>query len=446
MRLAQSTHVSGASRARHYPGVPEGNLVRQSVARYFASALIAIVVISVLGVFAFRRIGENEAIHDAKDQTRASAFWAIDPKLIDRVLESDRKALSDLDRLVRTRILRGSSVVRVKIWNRAGEIVYSDEPRLIGARYRIPPDEQDEFMSSNIDAEVSDLAKPENRFERNFGKLLEVYAGLVTPSGKHVRYEEYYRSSFISARGDRIFHQFGYIGLTALILLALIQLPLAWQLAHRVQRAQRERMQLLQRAVDASDRERRRIAADLHDGVVQDLAGVSYSLAAASSIAPPDLAPALEEAASGTRQGIRELRSLLVEIYPPELHRQGLEHALRDLLAPCTRRGLETHLEMDGAGELAPEVEALFFRATQEALRNVMKHAGAKHVDVEVERTNGRSALIVRDDGRGFDPSMRPEGHFGLRILRDLAREAGGDLTLESAPTLGTTLRLEVEA
>ncbi len=426
--------------------MPETNLVWQSVARYFASALIAIVVISALGVFAFRRIGENEAIHDAKDQTRASAFWAIDPKLIDRVLASDRKALSDLDRLVRRRILRGSSVVRVKIWNRAGEIVYSDEPRLIGARYPIPPDEQDEFMRSNIEAEVSDLSKPENRFERNFGKLLEVYAGLVTPSGKHVRYEEYYRSSFISARGDRIFHEFGYIGLTALILLALIQLPLAWQLAHRVQRAQRERMELLQRAVEASDRERRRIAADLHDGVVQDLAGVSYSLAAASSIAPPDLAPALEEAASGTRQGIRELRSLLVEIYPPELHRQGLEHAIRDLLAPCTRRGLETRFEMDGAGELSPEVEALFFRATQEALRNVMKHAGAKHVDVGIERMDGRAALIVRDDGRGFDPSARPEGHFGLRILRDLAREAGGDLTLESAPMQGTTLRVEVEA
>ena len=283
--------------------MPERNLVWQSVARYFASALIAIVVISALGVFAFRRIGENEAIHDAKDQTRASAFWAIDPKLIDRVLESDRKALADLDRLVRTRILRDSSVVRVKIWNRAGEIVYSDEPRLIGARYPIPPDEQDEFMSSNIEAEVSDLSKPENRFERNFGKLLEVYAALTTPSGKHVRYEEYYRSSFIAARGNRIFHQLGYIGLVALILLALIQLPLAWQLAHRVQRAQRERMELLQRAVDASDRERRRIAADLHDGVVQDLAGVSYSLAAASSIAPPDLAPALEEAAVGHAAG-----------------------------------------------------------------------------------------------------------------------------------------------
>jgi signal transduction histidine kinase len=426
--------------------VGERHLVRQSLARYVVSALAAIIVISVLGVVAFRRLGEDEAIRDAKDQTRASAFWAIDPSLIDRVLDGDNQALARLDAVVRLRILRGSSVVRVKIWDQTGRIVYSDEARLIGATYAIPPDERDDFMSSKIDAEVSDLTKPENRFERNFGKLLEVYAGLVTPSGRHVRYEEYYRSSFISARGQRIFHQYGYIAFGALILLALIQLPLAWQLAHRVQRAQRDRMELLQRAVDASDRERRRIAGDLHDGVVQDLAGVSYSLAAASSMAPPDLAPALEDAAAGTRQGIRELRSLIVDIYPPELQRQGLEHAVRDLLAPCSRKGLETSIDLDGARELPPEVEALFFRTTQEALRNVMKHAGAKHIDVAVVRTNGHATLTVRDDGRGFDPASRPDGHFGLRILSDLARERGGDLSVDSAPGRGTTVRVEAPA
>jgi two-component system, NarL family, sensor kinase len=438
--------VSDASRGRHYFGVPEGNPVWQSVVRYVASALIAVVVISVLGVLAFRRLGQEEAIRDAKDQTRASAFWAIDPKLIDRVLGNDRQALAELDRLVRARILTGSSVVRVKIWDQAGDIVYSDEPRLIGARYAIPPDERDEFTTSTIDAEVSDLSKPENRFERSFGKLLEVYVGLTTPSGKHVRYEEYYRSSFIDARGRRIFREFGYIALASLILLALIQLPLAWQLAHRVQRAQRERVKLLQDAVDASDRERRRIAADLHDGVVQHLAGVSYSLSAAASSAPPDLAPALNEAAAETRQGIRELRSLLVEIYPPELHRQGLEHALRDLLAPCARKGLDTSLDLDGVGELSPEVEALFFRAAQEALRNVLKHAGARHVDVNVTRENGRAMLTVHDDGQGFDPSSRPEGHFGLRLLGDLAREQGGDVRIESSPGGGTTIRVEAPA
>jgi two-component system, NarL family, sensor kinase len=426
--------------------VPESSPVRESLVRFIVSALVAILVISVLGVLVFRRLGEDEAVRDAKDQTRASAFWAVDPALLDQVLDEDKQALRKLDRLVRTRILQNSSVVRVKIWAPSGRIIYSDEPRLIGARYAIPPDERDEFMSSNIEAEVSDLSKPENRFERSFGKLLEVYAGLTTPSGRHVRYEEYFRSSFISARGQRIFNEFGYIALAALILFALIQLPLAWQLAHRVQRAQRERADLLQQAVDASDRERRRIAADLHDGVVQDLAGVSYSLSAVANSAPPDLAPALEEIASETRQGIRELRSLLVEIYPPELHRQGLEHALRDLLAPCTRKGLDTNLDLDGVDDLPPEVEALFFRSTQEALRNVLKHAAARRVDVSVTRENGRAMLTIHDDGRGFDPSSRPEGHFGLRVLRDLARERGGDVRIESTPGSGTTIRVEAEA
>jgi two-component system, NarL family, sensor kinase len=426
--------------------VPESNPVWQSVARYVASALIAVIVISVLGVVAFRRLGRDEAIRDAEDQTRASAFWAIEPSLIDRVLDGDQQSLRRLDVLVRTRILRGSSVVRVKIWNRAGEIIYSDEPRLIGARYPIPPDERDEFMSSNVEAEVSDLSKPENRFERDFGQLLEVYAGLTTPGGRNVRYEEYFRSSFISARGRRIFNEFAYFAFGALVLLALVQLPLAWQLAHRVQRGQRERMDLLQRAVEASDRERRRIAADLHDGVVQELAGVSYSLSAAANAAPPDLAPVLEEAAAGTRQGIRELRSLLVEIYPPELQRQGLEHAIRDLLAPCARKGLETNLDVGGAGDLQPQVEALFFRSTQEALRNVLKHSGAKRVDVSVTRDNGLAVLTIRDDGKGFDPTVRPEGHFGLRVLRDLAKEEGGDVHIESGPKIGTVVRVEVPA
>jgi signal transduction histidine kinase len=413
--------------------------------RYLVSALGAVALISLLGVYLFQRSGQAEAIRDAKDQTRASAKWAVEPALTDGVLRGDPGALRKLDDIVRKRVLVDSSVVRVKIWDRSGRIVYSNEPRLIGARYPLGPDAQKEFFGSRIDAEVSDLSKPENRFERRFGKLLEVYAALQTGSGQHVRYEEYYRSSFISARAQRIFREFGIVGLGALILLALIQLPLVWQVAQRVRRGQRERVDLLQRAVDASETERRRIAADLHDGVVQSLAGVSYSLSAVAKDAPPEFSPALEEAAAQTRQGIRELRSLLVEIYPPELHRQGLEHAMRDLLAPLPSRGIEAHLEVDGSDELPREVEALFFRATQEALRNVVKHAGARRVDVEVARRNGQATLTVEDDGVGFDSSTRPDGtHFGLRLLDDLAREAGGQLAIESFLGQGTTVRLEV--
>jgi len=424
--------------------VAEPNPVWQSVARYAASAIVAVVLISLLGVLLFREFGQDEAIRDAKDQTRASARWAVEPLLTDGVLSGEQQALLVLDRAVRRRVLRGSSVVRVKIWDQTGRIVYSDEARLIGARYPLSPEERAEFEDDRIDAEVSDLDKPENRFERQFGELLEVYVGLTTPTGKRLRYEEYYRSSFIDARATRIFREFGYIALAALILLALIQLPLAWQLSRRVQRAQRERMELLQRAVEASERERRRIAADLHDGVVQNLAGVSYSLSAVASTAPPDLAPTLNEAAAETRQGLRELRSLLVEIYPAELQREGLQAALEDLLAPCAAKGLQTHLEVDDA-DLPEDVERLFFRAAQEALRNVVKHADADRVDVAVSRRDGTATLRVEDDGSGFAVGERAEeAHFGLRVLGDFVREVGGDLEIRSEPGRGTTVSVEV--
>jgi signal transduction histidine kinase len=422
----------------------EPHVVRDALVRYVASALIAVGLISILGVLLFRRSGQQEALRDARDETRFAVRWAIRPALTDAVVRGDPEALRGFDETVRSRVLSSSSVVRVKLWTRDGRIVYSDEPRLIGARYGLTAEDRQEFVGNRVAAEVSDLSRPENRFERPFGKLIEVYAALRTPSGTPVRYEAYYRSSYISARSRRIFREFAFVMLGALLLLAMIQLPLAWGLARRVRKGQQERTDLLQRAVDASDNERRRIAGDLHDGVVQNLAGVAYSLAAARAEAPPDLEPTLDESAAETRRAIRELRSLLVEIYPPELQREGLEAALADLVAPCSARGLETELDVD-AGQLPPEIEAIFFRATQEALRNVVKHADARRVVVQVGRQDGVATLRVEDDGTGFDPAGRADGaHFGLRLLGDIVQETGGELVVDSAPGRGTTVRVEV--
>ncbi len=231
----------------------------------------------------------------------------------------------------------------------------------------------------------------------------------------------------------------------ALILLALIQLPLAWWLARRIQRGQDERERLLKRAIDASDVERRRIARDLHDGVVQDLAAVSYSLAAAAEEAPAPYDSNLRTAAAETRHGIGQLRTLLVEIYPPELHRAGLSAALADLLGTASGRGLETSLDVDPDLRLEPETEALFFRIAQEAVRNAVKHAGAESVSVRVAATESGARLVVEDDGRGFDPAAAGgEGHFGLRVLEGLARDAGGELEIDSAPGAGARVTVEV--
>jgi two-component system NarL family sensor kinase len=413
------------------------------VLRYIASGLVAVVAISVLGVWLFSRAGQAEAIRDAKDQTKIAAEGSVEPVLTDGLVRGDPKALAAVDRVVQERILSDGSIARVKIWDRSGRVVYSDEPRLIGARFHLSPAVLADF--GRIDAEVTNLSKPENRFERGSGKLLEVYLPIQTPGGQRLRYETYYHSSFVSARARRIFRQFAPVMLGALILLALAQLPLAWQLAGRVRRSQEERERLLNHAIDASNVERRRIARDLHDGVVQDLAAVSYSLSAAAEGAPAPFDAELREAAAETRHGIGQLRTLLVEIYPPEVHRAGLAAALADLLAGCEARGIKTHLDVDPEIELGQDSEALFFRVAQEALRNVVKHAGATNVELKVGRANGRVQLLVEDDGSGFDQAQG-DGHFGLRILEDLVRESGGELEIRSTPGTGSRISVEVAA
>src|SRR5205085_10858574 len=95
---------------------------------------------------------------------------------------------------------------------------------------------------------------------------------------------------------------------------------------------------------------------------------------------------------------------------------------------------------------LPPETEALLFRAAKESLRNVRAHADANRIDVSVVQTNGRVMLEVVDDGRGFDPDAASEGHFGLRILADLARGADATFDVDSAPGRGTKVRLDALA
>ena len=112
-----------------------GDPVLQAVVRYVASALVAVILISVLAVWLARRAGKAEAIRDAKDQTQIVAQGTIEPELSDGLLKGKATSLAQIDAVVRNRVRSDESIVRVKIWDRSGRIVYSDEPQLIGARY-----------------------------------------------------------------------------------------------------------------------------------------------------------------------------------------------------------------------------------------------------------------------------------------------------------------------
>ena len=425
--------------------------VSRAVVRFLAASTIVLVVLAVVGVFVSRRAADREAVADARQHTSFAAIAVVQPNLEDGLLTGDRAAMARLDRVVRTRLL-DDSVVRVKLWTADGRVVYSDEPDLIGQRYPLGADERETLRTGRTEAEVSDLGAPENTFERSQGKLLEVYRPVRMPNGERLLFETYSRYDVATARSNEILWSFGSITLGALLLLELLQLPLVWSLLRQVRHAQDEREWLLARTVEASNDERRRIAADLHDGIVQDLAGASYVVAGSAERAAAtnraDLAGPLRGAADGLRQSIRGLRSLLVELYPPNLRAAGLPSALSDLVSPLRARGMQVSVDVPDDLVLPEGVEPLVYRVAQEAVRNVSRHAGASRLRLSLGRDGDCTVLEVEDDGIGLDLdtlAVRGRlGHVGLRGTADVVTEAGGTLRLSSAPGAGTRLRLEV--
>ena len=424
-------------------------LGRSPVVHFVVSALLAVVLVGVLAARLVQDQAQEEALRDAKDLTVLTGRGIVAPAITQGVLDGDPAAIARLDRLVRTSVPR-PPVTRVKVWAPDGTIIYSDEPRLIGERYPLGADELESLRTGGIEAELSDLDEPENRFEQSDRKVREVYLGIPTAGGRRLLFETYQRDSAIEATGDRIWRDLAPILIGTLLVVWLLQVPLAASLARRLRRAQDEREALLHQAVRASEDERQRIARDLHDGPVQDLASVSYGLSAAADALrrrPEAAEEELATAGSQVRQAMRQLRTLLVDLYPDSLHRQGLDGAISDLLARLEARSIATSLEIEPDVSLDPGREALVFRVVQEALRNVLAHAEASSVAVTIACEDGGCRVEVVDDGRGLAPSSpddRPR--FGLRMLGDLVREHGGTLDVGDAEGGGTRLALVLPA
>src|SRR3954447_25273746 len=438
------------------PAAPAAPPPRASsaIARFMLGSLAAIAVVVVGGYFSLRHITVKEAERDTRARVELQGALGASAALDDGVLRGDARSLAKLDDLVAARLL-SPSVVRVKLWSRDGRILYSDEPAIIGRRFGLGDEEAELFETGGADAELSDLSRPENAYERQEGRLLEAHTVIRTPDGTPVLFETYQRFDALNANGGRLLRALAPTLVAALVVLLLFQVPLSASPARRLQRGHRERERLLERAIEASDAERRRIASDLHDGVVQDVAGVAFGLAplAEDAARRGDAAEAgaLRDSAARLRHGVRALRTLLVEIHPPSLESAGLEPALSDLLSPLAADGVATELAVDDAAAAGTAADPLVYRVAREALRNVREHAGAGAVrGAGSGGEAGPARVDVGDDGRGFDAGRRAAraegGHVGLTLLEDLVRQAGGTLAVRSAPGEGTAVTLEVPA
>ncbi|MET0458592.1 MAG: histidine kinase dimerization/phosphoacceptor domain-containing protein, partial [Ilumatobacteraceae bacterium] len=313
-------------RERLVGGPADGSVVDDHVSitrlvlRYVAAAVVALVLVAVVAAYVARRIGTAQAIDDADRVTALIAASTLEPALEDGIADMDPAAIARLDAVVRSQVL-GGSLVRVKLWATDGTIVYSDESRLIGEQFELDDDELDVLADGGSAAGLSDLSESENRYEDSATELLEVYRTVRTPDGTPLLFEAYYRYNGVAEAGRRVWLRFAPVLLGALVLVTLLQIPSAVSLARRLRSSQRQRETLLRAAIESTDSERRRIATDLHDGVVQDLAGVGFSLGAAAREADAEGGDGAElrQASEQVRDAVRALRSLLVDIYPPSL-------------------------------------------------------------------------------------------------------------------------------
>jgi signal transduction histidine kinase len=412
-----------------------------------AGAVTVTVLLFVLSWFS-TRAAQDEATLDARNVTNVLAHSVTEP-LMPRGLVAGRAASLDIfDRRVRHRLLV-AQIVRIKLWSPSGRIIYSDKVQLIGKVFPLDAQERQIVLHGGTAADITDLSKPENRYERGHGKLLEVYTQVHGPAGQPLLFEAYFPYSGVIHRTSQIVSQFRPITIFGLLVFLLLTTPLVWVLARRLDRSAAERERLLLAAVEASDIERRRIARDLHDTVVQELAAVSFALSAAAREMhdQPAVSRRLDGFGGRVRNSLRSLRSLLVEIYPPELRKQGLGAALEDLLAPATGSGVETVLDVADISQVSLDRTALVWRVAQEAVRNALRHGRPSRLEVRVTTPDKHVKLVVSDDGAGFDTLQAPPyGHLGLRSLRDLVAEAGGTLDVTSVPGAGTTLTLTLSA
>ncbi len=417
--------------------------------RFTMAGLIALSAVAIIMAVYSRHVGTDRAILDARRVATLTGRGIVEPALQNAIVDFDPAAVAAVDTVVHRSVLQ-DSLIRVKIWRADGTIVYSDEPQLIGRVFDIDDAQLDVLVNNGIEAEVSSLDKPENLLEAVEGELLEVYLPIQTPSGETLLYEAYFRYDGVIEAGREWWLSFAPVTLGSLVVLELIQIPLAWSLAKRLRRGQQERERLLHQAIESSETERRRIASELHDGVVQDLSGVSFTLAAAAR-RNGEADGVLTQSSQHLRDTIQSLRSMLVDIYPPNLQEEGIEAALSDLLARLRSRGVTTELDTDmGVVRPSPPSTALLYRVAQEALRNVAGHSQATRVAVNVRGGAGLVTMTIDDDGRGFDPAdaetARQEGHFGLRLMGDLVAEAGGELRVSSAPGQGTNVEVRIPA
>jgi two-component system, NarL family, sensor kinase len=417
-----------------------GNGPRRELAAFVVTALLVLLVVSAGTIWLSERIARANALAEAERSAERLATLLVAP-VLSEALAGVPGRWEELDRDVLNRMSDGS-VTRMVVWRANGEVLYASDPQLIGRQFRVSAD-----LRAAIGGDtVSDVDEAPETGNGRPEASLEVYTPLDA-NGERFAFEAYFAYEGIDRQAALLRGEIIPMAIGALVLLQVVQIPIATSLARRVRRQEAERAELMRRNVEASDRERRAIAADVHDGPVQDLAGVSYALSALRGALPEERQPTVDRLVGAIRHAVQSLRRLMVDIYPPDLSGPGLGTAISDAADGLRAEGIDVLMDTGPLPEMTSDSAAVLYRTAKEALINAGKHAQASHVWITLEEAELDGAAAVRleiaDDGVGFPAEgtdKRAEGHFGLSLLRDRVLDLGGTVALEDRQGGGALL------
>jgi len=214
---------------------------------------------------------------------------------------------------------------------------------------------------------------------------------------------------------------------------------------------QKLRRYLLHRTIDAQEAERKRIASEIHDSIMQSLVGTIYKLKAlergAQQNSTNGLIKEIRHLEEELSRNVEELRALLLGLTPPALEELGLIAALREHVSVFNAKtGIKVDLNLpENVPNISKTAKINVYRIIQEALNNVEKHSKAAKVSLSIENPNGGDLKItISDDGAGFKPMSREEKlrSLGIATMRERAELLGGTLQIESEPGKGTKVQL----
>jgi signal transduction histidine kinase len=198
----------------------------------------------------------------------------------------------------------------------------------------------------------------------------------------------------------------------------------------------------------ASLEERQRLARELHDSVSQALYGIALGARTARlriDNNPATAAEPIEYMATLAEAGLAEMRALIFELRPDSLETEGLVAAIEKQVASTrARHQILIDARLMEEPDCRLDIKEALYRITQEALHNIVKHASARHVTVELVQSDGVLRLTVVDDGCGFDPSQDFPGHIGLHSMPERAAKLGGHVAVDSSPGAGARVVAEI--